>query len=60
MKELDVKLKEYKEMFDDDFPTFCFMHLSMKETADVIEKCLSEKSDVYALGYLNNDSDVKY
>jgi hypothetical protein len=60
MKELDVKLKEYKEMFDDDFPTFCFMHLCMKEIVTIIEKCLREKSDVYTLGYIEDDSDVKY
>ena len=60
MKELDVKLKEYKEMFDDDFPTFCFMHLSMKEIVNVIERCIHEKSDVYDLEYIEEDPDVKY
>lgn len=60
MKELTIKLKEYKEMFDDDFPTFCFMHLSFEEMTSVVERCLNEKSDVYALGYLEDDRDVNY
>ena len=60
MKELEIKLKEYKETFDDDFPTFCFMHLSEKEMEVVVGRCLVENQDVYTLGYLKDDSGVNY
>ena len=46
---------DYKERFNDSFPTF---QLGLDE--DIAKECLKEGKDVYELGYLELDEDKKY
>lgn len=51
---------KYEDRFDDMFPSFCFMHLSPDEMVEVIKQCLEAGKDVYEMGFLTDDNNVKY
>ena len=53
MKDLDEALKVYEETFDDSFPMFPMMGTPPDEVVKMINKCVSEKKDVYDMGYLS-------
>lgn len=54
------KLQDYLELFGESFPTFNFTHISEKEMEEIIDSCLKTGKDVYELGYVKDDIDVKY
>ena len=60
MKDLDEALKVYEETFDDSFPMFPMMGTPPDEVVKMINKCVSEKKDVYDMGYLSLDGDILY
>lgn len=61
MADLDKKLAEYAETFDDGFPMVTFADgRTPEEIADVIDKCLKANKDVYALGLLTLKDGVQY
>ena len=61
MTNLDTKLKEYARRFGDGFPTIPLAWgRSDAEVAEIIDKCLAAGKDVYEMGYLTLDLDVKY
>lgn len=60
MDRLEEKLNEYSELFGESFPTFNFMHMSSKEIENVIDSCLEAGQDVYEMGYVEENEDVKY
>lgn len=49
-------LKLYEHIFDDSFPTIPMSGRTEEEMIDIISKCVSEKKDVYAMGYLDIDA----
>lgn len=60
MLELFPKLNEYEKTFGESFPTYNFMHFSPEEIGKIVDECLEKEKDVYALGYIEEDPDVKY
>lgn len=60
MDKLEKKMQEYEELFGDSFPSFNFMHLDPEGIIKIIDDCLEEGKDVYELGYIDDDDDVKY
>lgn len=46
-------LELYENTFDDSFPTIPMSGRTEEEMIDIIGKCVSEKKDVYDLGYLD-------
>lgn len=52
-EELVKALDEYERIFDDSFPTLPLCHLSGQEMKEIVDRCISEKKDVYELGYLD-------
>ena len=62
MKEqLMEKMKQYAKTFGDGFPTIPLAwDRTDEELIEIIDRCLAEKKDVYELGILTNDEDVKY
>lgn len=46
-------LELYENTFDDSFPTIPMSGRTEEEMIDIISKCVSEKKDVYAMGYLD-------
>lgn len=60
MEELKMKMDEYESLFNDSFPTFCFMHLSPEGMIEVIDRCLNAEKDVYEMGILQDDHEVNY
>ena len=57
MSELDAALELYEEVFDDSFPTIpLLMENSDEKVVEIVNKCISEKKDVYELGYLSEDA----
>lgn len=60
MNELDTALELYEKAFDDSFPMFSMIGTPPNEVVEIINKCISEKKDVYDLGYLSLDGDVLY
>lgn len=57
MSELDAALELYDKTFDDSFPTIpLLMENSDEKVIEIINKCISEKKDVYELGYLSEDA----
>ena len=46
-------LELYKNTFDDSFPTIPMIGRTEEEMIDMINKCVSEKKDVYDMGYLD-------
>lgn len=61
MDELEKKLNAYGEEFGDSFPTYplCLTRTD-EEVIKIIDKCLEKKKDVYELGYLSDDMNIKY
>ena len=58
---LDEKMKEYAEKFGDMFPTIPLAWgRSTKEVIEIIDDCLEKGKDVYALGYVEDDTDIEY
>ena len=53
MDELDKALELYEQIFDDLFPMSPMMSKPPDEVIDIIKKCVSEKKDVYDMGYLD-------
>lgn len=60
MTELDSALELYEKTFDDSFPMFSMIGTPPNEVVKIINTCISEKKDVYDMGYLSLDSDVIY
>lgn len=60
MNELDTALEIYEKTFDDSFPMFSMMGTPPNEVVEIINKCISEKKDVYDMGYLSLDDNVVY
>lgn len=52
-KELEKALNVYEQTFDDSFPMAAFSGVPPEEVVDIINKCVSEKKDVYDMGYLS-------
>ncbi|MCM1235069.1 MAG: hypothetical protein NC489_33640 [Ruminococcus flavefaciens] len=46
-------LELYENTFDDSFPTIPMSGRTEEEMIDMINKCVSEKKDVYEMGYLD-------
>lgn len=46
-------LELYEHTFDDSFPTIPMSGRTEEEMIDMINKCVSEKKDAYAMGYLD-------
>lgn len=46
-------LELYENTFDDPFPTIPMSGRTEEEMIDIISKCVSEKKDVYEMGYLD-------
>ncbi len=46
-------LELYEKTFDDSFPTISMSGRTEEEMIDIIGKCVSEKKDVYDMGYLD-------
>ncbi len=46
-------LELYENTFDDSFPTIPMSGRTEEEMSDIISKCVSEKKDVYDMGYLD-------
>ena len=60
-EELDKKLKEYSKRFGDGFPMYQLGRFrSEDEIIAIIDRCLSEGKDTYALGLVTDDYDVEY
>lgn len=54
-------LDRYYDTFGEGFPTMPLLESGTEEEAiEIIERCVSEKKDVYELGYLTLDFDVIY
>ena len=53
MNELDEALELYEQTFDDSFPMFPMMGEPPDKVIDIINKCVSEKKDVYDMGFLS-------
>ncbi len=53
MNELDEALELYEQTFNDSFPMFPMMGKPPDEVIDIINKCVSEKKDVYDMGFLS-------
>lgn len=49
-------LEEYEKVFDDSFPTIPMSGYTEDEAVEIINRCISEKKDVYDLGYLDMDT----
>lgn len=46
-------LELYENTFDDSFPTIPMSGRTEEEMINIISKCVSEKKDVYDMGYLD-------
>ena len=46
----------YDKVFDDSFPTIPLLEKPYEEVIEMINRCISEKKDVYELGYLSEDA----
>lgn len=53
-------VKEYNKVFPGGFPSIPLCHKPEKEVIEIIENCIKEKKDVYKMGYLKLDNDIKY
>jgi hypothetical protein len=60
MEKLDKALKKYEKFFDDSFPMFSMMSKPPDDVVEIIENCIENKKDVYDMGYLSLDDDIKY
>lgn len=55
MDKLDKALSLYERTFDDLFPMASMITKSPDEVIKIINKCVSEKKDIYDMGYLSLD-----
>lgn len=54
MNKLDKALNLYEKTFDDSFPTIpLMMENSDEKVIEIITNCISNKKDVYDMGYLS-------
>ncbi|KIR03455.1 hypothetical protein P261_02270 [Lachnospiraceae bacterium TWA4] len=53
MDKLKKALSEYREVFDDNFPTIPFSGRTEEELLGIIKDCLEKGKDVYDCGYLD-------
>lgn len=54
MNKLDKALNLYEKTFDDSFPTIpLIMENSDEKVIEIINNCISNKKDVYDMGYLS-------
>lgn len=60
MDKLNDALMRYEKTFDDSFPMFSMRGASPDEVLEIISKCISEKKDVYDMGYLSLNEDTVY
>lgn len=61
MIDLDKKLAEYADAFDDGFPMVTFGEgRTPEEIADIIDRCLKAKKDVYAIGLMSLKDGIQY
>ena len=61
MTDLDNRLIEYTERFGEGFPTVPLAWgRSDADVVEIIDKCLTAGKNVYDMGYLTLDPDVKY
>ncbi len=55
MDKLEKALALYERTFDDSFPMSSMITKPLNEVIKIINKCVSEKKDVYDMGYLSLD-----
>ncbi len=60
MDKLNDALESYEKVFDDSFPMFSMRGTSPDEIVKIIGKCISEKKDIYDMGYLSLNEDTIY
>lgn len=61
MGEFEEKLNMYEKTFGESFPTYpLMMSRTDEEIIEIIDKCLDADKDVYAMGILKDDPNVKY
>ena len=60
MDEFKRALDLYWDTFQDSFPTFPMRCRGEKKIIEIIKECVEKKKDVYELGYLTLDLDVRY
>lgn len=53
MDKLDEALNLYEVTFDDSFPMSSMITKPPDEVIEIINRCVSEKKDVYDIGYLS-------
>lgn len=57
----EAKLSEYERAFGDQFPTYPLMLTRTEGQAiEMIDSCIKNNKDVYAMGYLEEDPDILY
>lgn len=60
-EKLDGLMMEYKQKFNEGFPSFqVFRGRETQECIEIVQKCLREDKDAYELGYATLDEDVEY
>ena len=58
---MDEYLEQYAKRFGDGFPTIPLAWgRTEAEVIDIIKECLEKGKDVYEMGLLSDDDDVKY
>lgn len=60
MSDLELKMNEYEKTFGESFPSFNFTDRSPEDIVKIIDRCMDEEKDVYELGYISEDPDIKY
>lgn len=55
MDKLDEALNLYEVTFDDSFPMSSMITKPPDKVIEIINRCVSEKKDVYDMGYLSLD-----
>ena len=58
--ELEQKLRQYRDIFDDAFPTIPFSGYETSEVLKIIDSCVRQKKDVYESGYLTLEEEMVY
>lgn len=53
-------IEEYNKVFEDGFPSIPLLSRPEKEIIEMVETCITEKKDVYEMGYLKMDEDIMY
>lgn len=61
MDKLEEKMNQYEDAFGESFPTYPLMLTRTDdEIIAIIDRCLDAGKDVYEMGILKDDPDVKY